>query len=66
MHWNIGIILQYLIRRQEKHDLVHTLQFWLDVDDFVQQNDKQDDRLYRLCNAWNIFNKYISNGLYRY
>eukprot|EP00794_Sanderia_malayensis_P017584 gene17584-19337_t len=49
------------LTRLQASELLHLLRFWLDVEDFIKQNDKAEDRLYRLCNAWNIFNKYISN-----
>ena len=48
--------------RQREETLLKVLQFWLDVDDFIKQNDKKEDRLYRVYSAWNIFNTYINDG----
>ena len=53
--------LKYIFRLGDE-DMIKSLQFWLEVDELVKQDDKREDRLYRTCTAWNIFNKYINAG----
>ncbi|XP_065052500.1 uncharacterized protein LOC135681805 [Rhopilema esculentum] len=52
------------LKKQGEETLLKVLQFWLDVDDFIKQNDKKEDRLYRVYSAWNIFNTYINDANY--
>ena len=40
--------------------LLPKLLFWQDVTEYGAAEDRAADRLLRMCNAWAIYNKYIS------
>ena len=41
-------------------DLKSKLQFWQDVTEYGEAEDRSADRLLRMVHAWGIFNKYIA------
>ncbi|XP_053375384.1 uncharacterized protein LOC123527871 isoform X6 [Mercenaria mercenaria] len=43
------------------HSLVSNLLFWQDVTEYGAAEDRAADRMLRMCNAWAIFNRYISD-----
>ncbi|XP_055879604.1 uncharacterized protein LOC106067347 isoform X3 [Biomphalaria glabrata] len=51
---------QRYLSKLEDQSLLDSLMFWEDVTEFGSTEDKSFDRLLRLCQAWNIFNKYLS------
>ena len=42
------------------YSLLPKLLFWQDVTEYGAAEDRAADRLLRMCNAWAIYNKYIS------
>ena len=48
--------------RAENKSLLYNLMFWLDVNNFNASGKRSGDRYLRLCQAWEIFNKYIGVG----
>ena len=46
--------------------MLKSLEFWLDVDEFLKQDDRKEDRLYRVYTAWSIFNRYINEGKWHF
>ena len=51
-----------VLPRGENKLLLSNLLFWLDVTDFDASGKRSGDRYLRLCEAWDIFNKYIAVG----
>ncbi|XP_060552397.1 LOW QUALITY PROTEIN: uncharacterized protein LOC132713733, partial [Ruditapes philippinarum] len=43
------------------HSLVSNLLFWQDVTEYGAAEDRAADRLLRMCNAWAIYNRFISD-----
>ncbi|PVD26500.1 hypothetical protein C0Q70_14177 [Pomacea canaliculata] len=55
-----GPFQQYLSQRQDDEHLLSCLLFWQDVTEFGATEDHSVDRLLRLCHAWSIYNRYLS------
>lgn len=47
-------------RRAGNEQLLSCLLFWQDVTEYGAAEDRSADRLLRLCHAWMIYNKYLS------
>lgn len=41
--------------------MLSNLLFWQDVTEYSAAEDRAADRLLRMCNAWAIYNRYISD-----
>lgn len=54
-----GPFQRYLARLEDPQPLASLL-FWEDVTEYGSTEDHSSDRLLRLCHAWNIYNKYLS------
>ncbi|KAH9492920.1 hypothetical protein Btru_032617 [Bulinus truncatus] len=54
-----GPFHKYLCKLED-HSLLDSLMFWEDVTEFGSTEDKSFDRLLRLCQAWNIYHKFLS------
>ncbi|KAL8598265.1 hypothetical protein ACOMHN_035215 [Nucella lapillus] len=55
-----GPFQRYLSKRLGDEQLLSCLLFWQDVTEYGATEDRSADRLLRLCHAWNIYNKYLS------
>ncbi|XP_076463584.1 LOW QUALITY PROTEIN: uncharacterized protein LOC143295827 [Babylonia areolata] len=55
-----GPFQRYLSKRLGDEQLLSCLLFWQDVTEYGATEDRSADRLLRLCHAWNIYNKFLS------
>ena len=60
--WLIHSFIHWLLIsvRYEDGKFLPCLLFWEEVTEYGQAEDRSADRLLRLCQAWNIYNRYLA------